>query len=260
MNRYKTGKRAARHGAIRHRFKDFFDASALPKPTDVFGRTSYFPEDGWGILGNDKAGCCVWSGGDHLVMLWRALGGHGPTPFTDQTVFEDYGTTGYDPMQDDANGDNPTDNGTDMVTAAAYWQKTGLLDATGARHKIDGYVSLETGNIEEVALAAYLFGGVGVGALLPGDAEDQFDANQPWTLSKFHGEDGHYFPIVGRNHEGNLLAVTWGRLQAVTPAWLARWMDEGVAYLSLESLRTNTLLSQRGMDMAGLRTAFGKFG
>jgi hypothetical protein len=261
MNKYRTGKRPARHGAIRHKFKTFFDASALPTPPTVFGRTSYFPEDGWGMLYNDQAGCCVISGGMHETMLWGALGGHGAPPFTDAQIISDYSAiTGYDPKQTDANGDNPTDQGTDMVVAAQYRQTKGLLDAKGIRHKVDGFVSIETGNVEEVALAAYLFGGIGVGALLPADAEDQFDANHPWTVTSKRGEDGHYFPIVGRNHEGNLLAVTWGRLQAVTPQWLAKWMDEGVAYISFESLRQNTMLSQRGMDMAGLRAAFGKFG
>ena len=260
MNKYRTGKRPARHGAIRHKFKTFFDAAELPTPPTVFGRTSYFPEDGWQMLYNDQAGCCVFSGGAHETMLWGALGGRSAPPFIDECIVSDYSAvTGYDPKQTDANGDNPTDQGTDMVVAARYRRDTGLLDAHGVRHKIDGYVSIETGNVEEVALAAYLFGAVGIGALLPDDAEDQFDANQPWS-SSMKGEDGHYFPIVGRNHKGELLAITWGRLQAVTYDWLAKNMDEGVAYLSLESLRTNTLLSQRGMDMAGLRAAFGKFG
>ncbi len=130
MNRYKTGKRPARHGAIRHKFKTFFDASELPTPPVVFGRTSYFPEDGWGILYNDQAGCCVFSGGAHETMLWGALGGRGATTFTDEQIISDYSAvTGYDQRQTDANGDNPTDQGTDMVAAAHYRQTKGLLDA-----------------------------------------------------------------------------------------------------------------------------------
>lgn len=260
MQRYRTGKRPARHGAIRHKFSTFFDVSSLPTPPQVFGRTSYFPEDGWGMLYNDKAGCCVVAGGMHETMLWGALGGRGAPSFGDEQVVADYSAiTGYDPRQTDDRGDNPTDNGTDMVAAATYRQRTGLVDAKGVRHTIDGFVSIETGNVEELAFATYYMNVVGVGAMLPGDAEDQFDAGKPWS-SNLKGEDGHYFCVVGRNHEGNFLVVTWGRLHAVTPDWLQSYMDEGIVYISFESLRTNTLLSQRGMDMAGLRAAFGKFG
>lgn len=255
MNRYKTGKRPARPGAIRHKFSALFDANALPVPPPVFGRTSYFPEDGWQMLGNDQVGDCVIAGGAHETMLLNALGGHGAPKFTDANALADYSAvTGYVPGHDD------TDNGTDMVDAAHYRQRTGLIDADGRRHKIDGFVSLRVGNVEDVTLATYLFGVVGLGANLTANAEDQFDAEQPWSLTAHPGNDGgHYFPCVGRNHEGNLLVVTWGRLHAVEPAWLAERMDEGVAYISRESLRGNELLNQRNLDWPAIERAMGNF-
>lgn len=255
MTRYKTGKRPARPGAIRHKFASLFDASALPTPPQVFGRTSYFPEDGWGMLANDQVGCCVVAGGMHETMLLSALGGRGAPRFTDRDALADYSAiTGYVPGNDD------TDNGTDMVDAAHYRQRTGLIDAAGQRHKIDGFAALTPGNVTEVALAVYVFGVVGLGADLPLNAEDQFDAEQPWSLTAHPGHDGgHYFPCVGRNHEGNLLVVTWGRLHAVEPAWLAERMDEGVVYISREALRTNTLLNQRSLDWPTIERALGHF-
>ena len=39
-----------------------------------------------------------------------------------------------------------------------------------------------------------------------------------------------------RNSAGNFLVLTWGRLHAATPAWLATYMDEGSAPLSVEML------------------------
>ena len=199
MNKYRTGKRPARPGAIRHKFSSLFDASALPVPPPVFGRTSYFPEDGWGILGNDEAGCCVLSGGDHETMLLNALGGKGAPTFTKANTWADYSAiTGFDPAQFDAKGGNPTDQGTDMVEAAKYRQSIGLIDAAGVRHKIDGFVSLHAGDVEQVTLAAYLFGAVGVGVNLTRQCEDQFDANEPWAMtSKPGNEGGHYVPVVG---------------------------------------------------------------
>ena len=255
MQKYKTGKRPARPGAIRHKFATLFDASALPTPPVVFGRTSYFPEDGWGMLANDQVGNCVVAGGMHETMLLGALGGHGAPRFTDGDALADYSAiTGYVPGHDD------TDNGTDMVDAAHYRQRTGLIDAAGRRHKIDGFVSLHAGDVEEVVLAAYLFGVIGLGADLPTNADDQFDAEQPWSLTPHPGHGGgHYFSCVGRNHEGNLLVVTWGRLHAVEPAWLAERMDEGVAYISREALRGNELLNQRNMDWSAIERALGRF-
>jgi hypothetical protein len=222
----------------------------------VFGRTGYFPEDGWSMLKNDEIGDCVIAGGMHETMLLNALGGRGSPKFTDANAIADYSAiTGYVPGNDD------TDNGTDMVDAAHYRQRTGLIDADGKRHKIDGFASLRVGNIEEITLATYLFGAVGLGADLPTNAEDQFDAEEPWSLTLHPGHDsGHYFPCVGRNHEGNLLVVTWGRLHAVEPAWLAERMDEGVAYISREALRGNELLNQRNLDWSAIERALGRFG
>lgn len=256
MNRYKTGKKPARPGAIHHKFSTLFDASSLPVPPMVFGRTSYFPEGGWGMLGNADCGDCVIAGGMHETMLLNALGGHGAPKFTGANAISDYSTiTGYVP------GNDSTDNGTDMVEAAKYRQRTGLIDANGVRHKIDGFVSLKPGDVQEVTLAAYLFGVVGLGASLTANAEDQFDANEPWHLTPHPGRaEGHYFPCVGRNHEGNLLIVTWGRLHAVKPGWLAERMDEGIVYISREALRTNTLLNQRNLDWPAIERAMENFG
>lgn len=261
MNKYRGGKKPARLGAMRHKFSAFFDPAGLPTPPMVFGRTSYFPEDGWGLLLNDQLSDCVIAGGMHETMLLAALSGNRAPKFTDAQAVAEYSEiAGYNPnAQPDANGDNPTDDGTDMVDAANYRQRTGLIDAAGNRHKIDGFVGLK--DVKQVVLATYLFGVCGIGVNLTRQSEDQFDAEEPWAMtSKPGNEGGHYVCCCGRNHDGNLLIVTWGRLQAVEPAWIAERMDEAVAYLSFEALRKNTLLSQRGMDMAGLKAAFGKFG
>ena len=91
---------------------------------------------------------------------------------------------------------------------------------------------------------------------LPSNAIDQFKAAEPWSIVAGAGSaGGHYVPVVGRNSLGNFLCVTWGRLQAITPAWLAQNMDEGVAYLSLERL-TAKGLSPQGYDAATLKSDF----
>ncbi len=196
---------------------------------------------------------CVWSGASHETMIWGRKG-YTPPDFTDSDVLDDYGAvTGFKP------DDPSTDNGTDMTAAAKYRQKTGIKDAAGTRHKIDAYVALRVGNIDELALATYLTSAIGLGVQMPGSAEDQFNAMEPWSVVHgSHIEGGHYVPCFGRNKSGNFLVVTWGRLHAVEPAFLAAYMDEGIAYISLEALEHK--LTPDGFDANGLRSALPQLG
>ncbi|HET6908180.1 MAG TPA: hypothetical protein VFH54_02490, partial [Mycobacteriales bacterium] len=41
-------------------------------PAGPLGHWTLLPADGWGMLGNDAAGDCVWAGGDHEEELWHA--------------------------------------------------------------------------------------------------------------------------------------------------------------------------------------------
>jgi hypothetical protein len=237
------GKKSARD-AVSFRFATYFDATALPVPPLVFGKPWLVTD--WGVFANDTLGDCVWAGAAHETMLWTAEAGT-PVQFTDSNVVSDYSAeTGYFP------GASSTDQGTDMQEAAAYRLKTGVVDATGTRHKIDAYVALKPGNLDQLALAAFLFGAAGVGIQFPSSAYDQFDNAEPWTpVSGSSIEGGHYVPIVGRNRAGNFLCVTWGRLHAVTPAFLTTYMDEGIGFLSFERLRGNA--SPQGYDAATLQ-------
>ena len=64
-------------------------------------------------------------------------------------------------------------------------------------------------------------------------------------------EGGHYVPVIGRNSAGNFLVITWGRLHAATPEFVTKYMDEGIAYLSLEYLKNN--LSPEGVALDELQ-------
>lgn len=242
------GKTRARH-AVSLKFETYFDVTALPKAPAVFGKPWLVRQPG--MLANDRIGDCVWAGAAHETMLWCAEAGTRVT-FTDTDVLEDYSVaTGYNPA------DPSTDQGTDMQAAASYRRKVGVIDASGGRHKIDAYVALKPGNIAQVELAAFLFGAVGIGVQFPASAFDQFDQAKPWTtVAGSPLEGGHYVPIVGRNSMGYFLCWTWGRLQAVSPSWLYKYMDEGIGYLSLERMRGPMGVpgvSPQGFDAATLQ-------
>lgn len=231
----KLGKLPARPGAVNLRFGAFFDARKLPTPPARFGH--YAVGQPWGVLANNDHSCCVFSGAAHEEMIWRHEAKKPQPGFRDQDVLADYSAvTGFDPAKPE------TDQGADMQVAASYRRKTGILDSSGARSKIDGYVALRAGDERDLALATYLTGAVGVGLQFPESAWDQFDAEEPWQIvpgSPVNG--GHYVPCVGRNSNGDFLVITWGRIHAMAPEFYAKYCDEAVSYISLQILDTRGL-------------------
>lgn len=243
---YKLGKKPARKGAIAFKFGDFFDLASMPRPPMKIGHWNI--GEPWGMFANDQYGNCVWAGAAHEHMMWAKAGLRPRFEVTEKEVLAVYSeTTGFKP------DDESTDNGTDMGAAAAYRRKTGILDSKGQRHKIESYVSIKPGHADMLALATFLTGAVGVGLMLPESAMEQFDAEKPWTLVDKDGgaAGGHYVTCIGRNSNGDFLVVTWGRIHAMSPAFLARYNDESVAFLSLDYLRGK--LSPEGFDIQALR-------
>lgn len=191
---------------------------------------------------------CVWAGAANETTVWNHEARR-HVAFTDGGVLSDYAAvTGFDPHRPD------TDQGTDMAEAASYRRKTGIVDADGVRHKIDSYVALRAGDVDQLALATYLMGAAAIGLRFPDSASTQFDHRQPWTVvpgSPVNG--GHYVPCVGVNSAGHLLVVTWGRVHAMTFDFYRAYSDEAMAYVSLEALTEN--LSPEGFDADRLRAA-----
>ena len=245
---YARGKDPARPDAASFKFGAFFNATKLPTPPLKFGHFAIKDASNklkpWGILANDVHSDCIFAGAAHETMVFNNAGGR-IVNFADANVLADYAAvTGYD-------GTPATDQGGDMVEAASYRRKIGVLDATGVRHKIDSYVALLPGDVGQLALAAYLTGAVGVGLSLPRSADDQFDEAMPWSVIPGDTKGpGHYVPCIGRNGVGNFLVITWGRLHAMTPEFYHAYCDEALAYISLETLTNN--LSPEGFNAAQL--------
>lgn len=239
----KLGKTPARKDAVKLKFRDYIDTDLLPAPPKIFGHETSIQS--WQMLGNDEFGDCVWAGAGHETMLWNKEAGR-DTPFTDRSVLSDYSAlTGFDPAHPN------TDQGTDMQLAASYRQKVGVLDGTNRRHKVAAYLAITPGDIQEHLLAAYLFGAVGIGLKFPSYAMDQFNAGKPWTKHViFTIEGGHYVPLVARR-DGQLVCVTWGKLQHMTDAFFKAFNDESIVYLSPEMLTNGKSLE--GFNLAQLQ-------
>lgn len=241
----KYGKKPARPDSVKLKFADVFNEATLPTPPVSFGHENLMPSGTWFMLANDRWGDCVWAGAAHEHMLWTLEGNIPRAHFTSKDVLSDYSmVTGFNPL-------NPnTDQGTDIQVAAEYRQKTGIVDTLGERHKIDAYSALRRGDVNQIATAAYIFGAVGIGVQCPFSMQDQFTSNQPWSVVEGDSiEGGHYFPVIGRNSNGNFICITWGRLQEITPTWLTKYMDEGLTYLNLEFLQSSTKLSPESYNL-----------
>jgi hypothetical protein len=181
-------------------------------------------------------GDCAIAGPFHALMYWNTEVGR-DVPITTQTVLDAYAAiTGYDPTQYDPITDsNPTDRGANVDDVARYWRTTGLTDAAGKTHKISAYLALDTGDVEQLWQAAYLFG-VGIGVDLPEEWQIAFARGQVWDVPRRpHIAGGHYIWGVGRRN-GLLNVVTWGRTQLITPAAYRKFNDETVVYFSEDML------------------------
>jgi len=257
----KLGKKTATYDKRDLLFAQYRTAAALPSHPKHFGHEKLVEANAWQMLGNgpdntvsngfNGAGDCVFAGGDHETMLWTLESG-APATFTGANSITDYrAVTGYDPNAPlDAQGNNPTDQGTNTRDALKYRQDTGLIDAAGNRHKIGAYIALELGNMDQLLEALYLFGVIGIGIKFPGSAMDQFNAGKPWSVVP--GPDpteGHYIPLVA--YRTNLQCVTWGRIQEMTSQFYKTYCDEAWAILSPEMLKTGKSLE--GFDLAQLQ-------
>lgn len=226
----------------------------LPTPPKQFGHENLISDDLWQMLGNGPddsvapgfqgAGDCVFAGACHETMLWTREGGQ-PATFTGANAIAAYSkVTGYNPKT------GANDNGTDVRTALKFRQKTGIQDSSGVTHKIGAFLAIEPGNFTHVLQALYLFGAVGLGIQFPSSAMDQFNANEPWAVTKGSSiEGGHYIPLVASR--STLECVTWGRTQLMTTAFFSKYCDEAYAILSPEMLHAG--MSPEGFDLAQLQ-------
>jgi hypothetical protein len=229
---YQLGKLPA-SGTAKLQLADYLTPHLLPDIPDNFGHELLVGD--WGVLGNATWGDCAIAGPYHSLQLWNAEGAN-QVNISEATVLNAYGEV--TDFREDAGppGENPTDQGTNCEVMCEYWQKFGFKDDDGAVHKIDGYVALQPGNLTQLWAAAYLFDGMGVGIEFPREWMDAFSIGQAWdTIDHPHVAGGHYVTGVGRRN-GNLVVVTWGQLQQMTPAGYEQFCDEAFIYVDTDKL------------------------
>jgi hypothetical protein len=261
MTTFHYGKQAATADPRDLKFARYRTPEPLPAPPADWGYDNVIAHGGWGMLGNDSWGDCVWAGAAHEHILTSTVAKR-PVAFDDAGVLSDYSaTTGFDPNAG-VPGQNPTDRGTNVRAALGYRRATGIVDASGTRHKITAYLALDidkirAGDFSEVAEAAYLFGAVGIGIQVPQSAETEFHDHKMWSyVAGSPNAGGHYVPIVAHRH--HIECVTWGRVQPMGDRFVSHYVDEAWAIVNPDFLDVNGQnpagfnMSQLMADLAAL--------
>jgi hypothetical protein len=221
------------------KLEDYLDMAAI-NPTPVFGQVAGLASN-WGMCGNDQVGDCVVAGAAHAIMLWNYQASKPVPSFSPQTCTRQYlALTGG------------LDTGLNMENFTSWWRTTGLQDDSGTTHKILAYADINS--LDHMVKAMFAFGVCGLGINVPSTAIGQFDKQQPWDVAgNVLTVGGHFIPLVARNSAGNLVCVTWSRLQAMTPAFIERYAMCLIAYISEEYLTNG--VSPRHLDSATLNAA-----
>lgn len=247
------GKLPATPENVRLKFSDFANTTLMPTPPENFGHEDEVPN--WGMLANDQAGCCYVSGSMHSDMLWLAES-KGVGTFSDasaivyyQELTKLFNGEAFDPSQTDpVTGENPTDTGINLSQALPLWQKVGLLDDQGNRHKIGAFVKLHI-DPDQLWYATRYFDGVILGVTMYQEWMEAFQAgNYVWDAVRNPTEiGGHCITSVAwRNN--NPVIVSWGHEVELTRAGFSQAADEAYAVLSVDKL-------VNGVDLEGFNIA-----
>jgi hypothetical protein len=266
----KTGLILPPSGEIRLdlHLKDYLIPSELPTPPQTFGDNNVLNGQ---FLGNDVYGDCAEAMACRMqcaMDLWSAT----PASFNTGSALEVYSqwtsftqtdpSTGGPWPTDPSTGEpnNPTDQGTTMDQVVDGWTNTGIIDASGKYHKIVGAVDLNPGDLQQLWMATFLFGSVGMAFNLPQSAQDavQQGGSMLWDT----GGDttivgGHAVPNFGRKPctkcgpTQPFLGQTesWGFPVQFTPRFFTTYNAGGVIVFSQE------MLNSSGLSITGLKSA-----
>jgi hypothetical protein len=211
------------------------------------GNADLIVKGDFGMDGNDQYGDCVFADIAHRIMVRTAQAGQGaiviPTQAETLALYTE--VTGFDP------NDPNTDHGGDLVTAAEYMQKTGMLIG-GARHTEDGNGIIDPANIDHIKWAICLFGCAPGGWKFPQSGMAQFDAGQPFDIvpsTRVPSSPDHDMLILEyRPDEPSWLLGTWGKRWPATTAFVKACLSEVVPVGAKDFITANGL-APSGVNM-----------
>lgn len=185
----------------------------------------------WGMLGNDRYGCCGVAAFEHIRMakaLCSVADGTPtfesdfavPTTESTEALYFAYGKAQGEP------GEHP-----DEGVANADFLK--WLFEQG---EIEWFAELDVQNVDEVHQAMLDCYGVLVAVALTDDAEQLFSAHEPWTVANGETPDqqeGHDIALLAYAPDNDAF-VTWGAVEPATPEWVKECASEAWVFGSRE--------------------------
>ena len=173
---------------------------------------------------NDTLGCCVIACMAHMLDQWSYLTTGKIIGFTNDQITAMYTAIGgYNPHAPLVNGQNPTDNGCDMLTAMKYWRTNGFCG-----HKIAGFAEVNTTSPTEFERAICWYGSITIGVNLPLAIQSLSDWPAPpnlvgdWAPGSWGGhcvDSAAYFP-------GTQTVETWGSELQMSDVFFKSYCDE----------------------------------
>lgn len=186
---------------------------------------------------NDRLGDCVVAAQAKHERSWTQNTTGTACTVTDAQILDVYEKgAGYNPS------DPNTDQGWDLLSALAYWQKTGI-----AGHKIGAYVAINPKHHMMVRAATYLFGGIYIALALPSTAQDE----TVWSATSAppYSWGGHC--VTNQCFANNQpVCRTWGYPQPMTWAFWDKYCVEAYAIISPDYLSGGKTIA--GLDSASL--------
>jgi hypothetical protein len=192
----------------------------------------------WGMLANDSLGDCTCADVLHHRMLQSSVAHAGsPLTFSDAdaiAIYEKVG--GYNPA------DSSTDQGAVMLDVQNYCK---------ANFPVQGFVTLDAGNLSQIQAAVYIFGGVDLGFNVPAYIMNVAPGGS-WSDNGGDKtiEGGHAVLACGYGRSG-FRVVSWGQTYTANWEFWSQYVDEAYAWVSTDWIKASGV-SPSGLDLNGL--------
>jgi hypothetical protein len=207
---------------------------SLPPPPPAVDWTKGITD--WGVMLNDKLGCCTIAGAAHALQVWSVNTGSEVT-VPDGTVEKYYELwDGYAP-------DKPaSDSGGVELDVLNDWQKQGFDG-----HTLVAFADPKPNKLVEIRQSIALFGGVYIGVGLPITAQKQdvWDVAPHGGANAEKGSWGGHCVFVPKYDQHGFTCITWGGLKTMTLAFWKKYCDEA-----------HTLLGQNWLTDMGAPNGF----
>jgi hypothetical protein len=216
-------------------------AIALPPPpiaVDWYSKVTSWPLDG-----NDSLGDCTCVGVAAAIQQWTTYTG-APKVLTTGQVISFYEKFGYVPGKPD------TDQGAVEADVLSTWRDVGIEG-----DKLDGFVSLNPINLNDIRDSVNWFGNAYLGISLPIAAQnmDMWDvpAGQKLTGDWEPGSWGGHC-VVTPGYDAQVFRFNkWGELGSMTPAFMSAYLDEAYGLLNHDFI-TGAGTTPAGLSLAQL--------